>query len=210
MAADRELRSGAWRCRARHARRVAGARRFHLRGALHPLRPPAPRRDVPPPAGPVRLQQGAQEGGADAHGVDPPARDGDVDLPRRRLARRLDADRVCLVAPDGAAVEPLWLRHLRLLREPLSLLLGTSAPPARDTAGTADRLRPHEREGRRAGGPARPARDRAGAPRCPPVRSSSPTRAIAAPSSRASWPRSTRCSSAPPARTRLYGPGLAS
>jgi hypothetical protein len=58
--------------------------------------------------------------------------------------------RVRPLAGDRAPLGPGRLRRVRLLRQPLPLLLGAAPAPERHAARPACRVRPHRRESRRA------------------------------------------------------------
>ncbi len=85
---------------------------------------------------------------------------------RRRVGGRLDPGRVRPFPRDGQAFGPGRVGRVRLLRQPLPVLLGAAAAPAVHPARSPGRVRPGRGEGRRAPDPAGDLRSR---PRtCPP------------------------------------------
>src|SRR5215204_1452436 len=67
---------------------------------------------------------------------------------RRCMGGRLDPGRMRSFSGDRAALGPGRLRRVRLLRQPLPLLLGPAPAPDRDPARTPGRVRADRGEGR--------------------------------------------------------------
>src|SRR6266581_4749664 len=95
--------------------------------------------------------------------------------------------------------------RVRVLRQPLALLLGPAAAPGVHPAGPARRLRPDRRQGRRARGAGRYVHRWPG-PGHRPARLSSATRTTTAPPSKRPWPARGSGCCGPPARASLPGP----
>ena len=92
--------------------------------------------------------------------------------------------RVREISGDGQAQRALWLRRLRVLRQPLPLFLGTAAPPGHDASRVADHLRPRTPSSTSAKCSGTSWRSSPNCSTTAPARSSWPTRATAVPSSR--------------------------
>ena len=124
---------------------------------------------VPVSARPVRLQQAASRRGRAGPDADPGAGRRHRGVDRRHLADRLDPGRVRPVPAHRQAVRPGRLGRLRLLRQPLPLLLGAAPASGLHPRRAADHVRARQPQDRRTRSRPRPARDRT-RPARPPAR----------------------------------------
>src|SRR6266498_3310523 len=123
-------------------------------GTLAALCPRPPWPPVPLPAQAARLQQAPARRRRAAPAAHPgPGQRHDV-LDRRRVGGRLHPRGMRPLHPDRPPLRAGRLGRIRLLRQPLALLLGAAAAPGVHPAGPAGRLRPERRQSRRAGGAA--------------------------------------------------------
>jgi hypothetical protein len=105
----------------------ASPARIHLRGPLAAPRQPSPAPPVPLPAPPGWLQQAPPPGGDAAAARYPGDRQRHRPVDRRRLDRRLHPGGVRPLPGDHQALGTGRLGSIRLLRQPLALLLGAAA-----------------------------------------------------------------------------------
>jgi hypothetical protein len=102
-----------------------------------------------------------RKGPGPAQGAHLPARPRHRALGRRHLGHGLDAGRVRTFAPDRPAQRPGRVGLLRLLRQPLALVLGPAPPPRVHPGRPAHHLRAGQPQDRRARGGPGPLRGRA-------------------------------------------------
>src|SRR6266699_1157328 len=167
VAASGGDRTQAHRCRTGHPGGHASPAGVYLRGPLAAPRQSPPTPPVSLPARAVRLQQAPAPHRRAAAPRDPRHRYRHGAVDRRRVDRGLHPGGVRSLAGDRQALRSGGVGPVRLVRQPLALLLGVAAASGVHPARPADLVRAGWRKGRRTRGAVGPCERRAGTGRRP-------------------------------------------